>query len=70
MATGIDYQTSNTQITSNATSSTALALGNTATVGGRNDTVAIGNQANAGLNSSTTVGGEANAAGLGSTSIS
>jgi len=37
--------------------------------GGTNDTVAIGNLANAGQNSATAVGGQANAAGLGSSSI-
>ena len=46
-----------------------VAWGEAAMAGGTNDTVAIGNQANAGMNSATAVGGQANAAGLGSTSI-
>lgn len=55
MATGTDYQTSNTQITSNATSSTALAIGNKSMAGGMNS-IAIGNEAKTTKNNQIVLG--------------
>ena len=71
MAAECQLNDANTTTISGATSNvkTALACGNAAKSSGTNDTVAIGNMANAGMNSATAVGGQANAAGLGSTSI-